>query len=103
MPRIIAGTYEIQEEIGAGGGGVVYLGQHLRLDKKVVLKADKRRLSTSQEALKREVNILKELSQTYIPQVYDFVQEDGIVYTVMDFIEGESLDKLLGRIRPSRR
>lgn len=97
MPRIIAGTYEIQEEIGAGGGGVVYLGQHLRLDKKVVLKADKRRLSTSQEALKREVNILKELSQTYIPQVYDFVQEDGIVYTVMDFIEGESLDKLLGR------
>lgn len=97
MPRIIAETYEIQEKIGAGGGGIVYLGQHLRLDKKVVLKADKRRLSTSQEALKREVNILKELSHTYIPQVYDFVQEDGIVYTVMDFIDGESLDKLLGR------
>ena len=56
---------------------VVYLGQHLRLDKKVVLKADKRRLSTSQEALKREVNILKELSQTYIPQVYDFVNSNS--------------------------
>ncbi len=97
MSRIIAGMYEIQERIGAGGGGIVYLGRHLRLDKKVVLKADRRRLSTGAEALRREVDMLKGLSHTYIPQVYDFVQEDGMVYTVMDFIEGESLDKLLAR------
>lgn len=97
MSQIIAGIYEIQEKIGAGGGGVVYLGRHTRLDKKVVLKADKRTLSTGTEALRREVDMLKNLSHTYIPQVYDFVQENGTVYTVMDFIEGESLDKLLGR------
>lgn len=41
--------------------------------------------------------MLKNLSQSYIPQVYDFVQENGVVYTVMDYIEGESLDKLLAR------
>lgn len=97
MSRIIAGMYEIDRQIGAGGGGVVYLGRHLRLDKQVVLKADKRRLSTGTETLRREVDMLKGLSQTYIPQVYDFVQEDGVVYTVMDYIDGESLDKLLGR------
>lgn len=97
MAQVIAGLYEIQEKIGAGGGGVVYLGRHLRLEKQVVLKADKRRLSTGTEALRREVNVLKDLSHTYIPQVYDFVQEDGVVYTVMDFIEGESLDKLIAR------
>lgn len=97
MSRIIAGIYEIQEEIGAGGGGVVYMGRHLRLEKKVVLKADKRTLSAGVEVLRREVDMLKELSHTYIPQVYDFVQEDGVVYTVMDYIEGESLDKLIGR------
>ena len=97
MSRIIAGMYEIDRQIGAGGGGVVYLGHHLRLDKQVVLKADKRRLSTATEALRREVDMLKGLSHTYIPQVYDFVQEDGVVYTVMDYIDGESLDKMLGR------
>lgn len=97
MSRVIAGIYELQKEIGSGGGGIVYLGRHLRLKKQVVLKADRRTLDTKDEVLRREVDMLKGLSHTYIPQVYDFVQEDGVVYTVMDFIEGESLDKLLQR------
>lgn len=95
MSQIIAGLYEIEEKIGAGGGGIVYLGQHIRLKKKVVLKADKRSLNTDEASLRREVDFLKGLSNTYIPQVYDYVQENGIVYTVMDYIDGESLDKLL--------
>lgn len=99
MSQVIAGIYEIQKEIGSGGGGIVYLGRHLRLEKQVVLKADRRTLDTSPEALRREVDMLKGLSHRYIPQVYDFVQEDGVVYTVMDFIEGESFDKLLRRGR----
>ena len=97
MGQIIASTYELLREIGSGGGGVVYLGQHLRLNKLVVLKADKRTLTAKPEALRREVDALKSLSHTYIPQVYDFVQEDGVVYTVMDYIDGESLDKPLKR------
>ena len=43
------------------------------------------------------MDLLKILSQTYIPQVYDYVEQDGVVYTVMDYIEGESLDKLIAR------
>lgn len=97
MAEVIAGLYEIKEQIGAGGGGIVYLGRHIRLEKDVVLKADKRRLSASREALRREVDMLKNLRQTYIPQVYDFVEENGVVYTVMDYIEGESFDKILSR------
>lgn len=97
MSQIIASTYEIVQQIGAGGGGVVYLARHLRLGKWVVLKADKRTLSTQPEVLRREVDALKNLSHTYIPQVYDFIVEDGTVYTVMDYIEGESLDKPLKR------
>ena len=97
MSQIIAGMYEIVRQIGAGGGGVVYLGRHLRLGKWVVLKADRRTLSAKPETLRREVDALKDLSHTYIPQVYDFVVEDGVVYTVMDYIEGESLDKPLKR------
>lgn len=97
MSHIIASTYEILGEIGSGGGGVVYLAKHLRLGKQVVLKADKRTLATKPEVLRREVDALKNLSHTYIPQVYDFVAEDGVVYTVMDYIQGESLDKPLKR------
>ena len=97
MSQVIAGIYELHKQIGSGGGGIVYLGRHLRLEKEVVLKADKRRLSTRPEMLRREVDMLKGLSHMYIPQVYDFVQENGVVYTVMDFIGGESLDKMLER------
>lgn len=97
MPQVIASTYEIKEKLGSGGMGVVYMGEHLRLGKPVVLKADKRTLTTKPEVLRQEVDALKNLSHTYIPQVYDFVAEGDTVYTVMDFIEGESLDKSLAR------
>ena len=94
---LIAGTYRLISQIGAGGGGIVYLGEHIRLGKQVVLKADRRTLTANPEALRREVDALMNLSHTYIPQVYDFIEENGIIYTVMDFIEGESFDKPLSR------
>lgn len=97
MAKIIASTYEVIEKIGSGGGGNVYLAKHLRLGKKVVLKADKRKITARPELLRREVDILKELSHSHIPQVYDFFVEDETVYTAMEYIEGESLDRPLKR------
>lgn len=97
MAQIIAATYEVEKRLASGGGGVVYLARHLRLGKQVVLKADKRSLTARVDDLRREVDSLKNLSHTYIPQVYDFFVEDGTVYTVMDYIEGESLDRPLAR------
>lgn len=97
MSNIIDSTYEIIGKLGAGGGGVVYLANHLRLGKKVVLKVDKRSINTRAELLRREVDILKELNHTYIPQVYDYFIEDGFSYTVMDYVDGESLNKVLER------
>lgn len=97
MEQIIASTYEVIEKLGSGGGGNVYLARHKRLDKKVVLKADKRKITTSPELLRREVDVLKNLRHPNIPQVYDFFVENDTVYTVMDYIQGESLDKALKR------
>ena len=97
MGQIVGSIYQMIKKIGSGGGGNVYLAVHLRLGKKVVLKADKRKITTRPELLRREVDILKNLRHSYIPQVYDFFEENGMVYTVMDFIEGESLDKPLKR------
>ncbi len=97
MSKIIHSTYEIVKIIGSGGGGVVYLANHLNLNKKIVLKADKRKITTRPELLRREVDVMKNLSHTYIPQVYDFFIENDTVYTAIDYIEGESFDKPLKR------
>lgn len=97
MEEVIASTYRIIKKLGSGGGGNVYLADHLRLNKKVVLKADKRRVTTKTTLLRREADVLKNLNHPNIPKVYDFFVEDDTVYTVMDYIEGESLDRPLKR------
>ena len=97
MSKMIGSTYELVKELGSGGGGVVYLANHLRLGKQVVLKADKKNITTRPEILRREVDILKNLKHPYIPQVHDYFIEDGKAYTAMELIPGESLNKPLGR------
>ncbi|MBQ7681543.1 MAG: protein kinase [Oscillibacter sp.] len=99
MATILKDTYELREKLGAGGGGEAYMGYHLRLQKDVVIKRDKNP-SADEKKLRQEVDTLKSLSHTYIPQVYDFIRDGDDAYTVMDFIDGESLDKPLERGEP---
>ena len=65
-------TYDIIGQVGEGGGGSVYKAYHKRLQKEVVIK---RMHVKSQNELKnrQEVNILKNLRNSYLPQVYDFL------------------------------
>ncbi len=89
-------TYQIIKELGHGGKGVVYLANHLRLKRQVVLKMEKVS-SRSREAASREVDVLKLLKHQYIPVVYDYFADGDRAVTVMDYIKGESLDKPLKR------
>ena len=66
MAEIIASTYEVIRKIGSGGGGTVYLANHLRLHKQVVVKAYKGQLSGQPEMLRREVDVLKDLNHPRI-------------------------------------
>lgn len=91
---ILDGIYEIIREIGHGGTGIIYLARHLRLQKLVVLKKIKENY-TGQVNVRGEVDILKRLHHTYLPQVYDFRQIGSTVYTVMDYIEGHDLQYYL--------
>ena len=87
--------YEVIEKIGSGGLGSVYLARHKNLNTKVVLKAEKVKKKISEVQLRREVDILKTLKHPYIPVVYDYFVEDNMAYTVMEYIEGESLEKFM--------
>ena len=95
----IGNTYVIDGEIGSGSGGIVYKAWHKRLQKPVVLKKMKITRSNINEN-RRETDILKRLRHSYLPGVIDFIDVNGEVFTVMDYIEGQSLSAVMkkGRI-----
>lgn len=88
---ILENTYEILEEIGSGGGGIVFKAKHLRLQTDVVVKKIKDEVRGKVKS-RQEADILKNLKHPYLPRVYDFIETENGVYTVMDFIQGENLD-----------
>lgn len=94
--EIFAGTYQVMEEIGKGGAGIIYKAYHLNLQKYVVLKKIKDNCVGALDA-RGEADILKALHHTYLPQVYDFLQIGQEIYTVMEYIEGKDLKYYLDR------
>ena len=88
--QILQDTYQIVDEIGEGGAGVIYLAIHLRLQKYVVVKKIKEGVVGRMDT-RKEVDMLKSLHHKFLPQVYDFFQEGSDVYTVLDYIEGNDL------------
>lgn len=88
-------VYRIEEELGAGGGGVVYKAWHKRLQKYVVIKEIIGSSKANVDIQRNEVEALKNVKSEYLPQVFDFIESHGRVFTVMEFINGESFDKLL--------
>jgi len=96
LPNLSDPTYQIEAELGSGGGSVVYKAWHTRLQKYVVLKRIKDESGLIQSGLQRgEVDILKNLKHTYLPQLYDFLDDPSGVYTVIEFIPGRSFAELL--------
>jgi len=91
-------TYNVLEEIGRGSGGVVFKAYHNRLHKMVVLKKIN---SPSSSALRnrQEVDVLKNLNHTYLPQVLDFFETGEGIFTVMSYIPGKSLKQLVNEGR----
>lgn len=96
--RKLNDTYTLMDEIGSGGGGVVYRAYHERLRVDVVVKKIKENVKGILES-RAEADILKNIKHTYLPRVYDFLEIDHEVYTVMDYIPGKSLDKALKETR----
>lgn len=86
--------YQVLAKIGQGSGGIVYKALHKRLNKYVVIKQLKHAGQNAADS-RKEVDLLKQLKHTYLPQVLDFIQENGQTYTVMDFVDGSDMDTLI--------
>lgn len=92
VPEQLFGTYRVLNKIGQGGGGIVYKAIHTRLQKEVVIKQIKNPNGIFD---RNETDMLKGIKHSYLPQVLDFIEQDGEVYTIIDFISGSDIDKLV--------
>ena len=88
-------TFRIETKLGTGGSGAVYKAWHTRLRKYVVLKISDKNPDVSNEMLRNETEALKKVKNLHIPQVLDFISENNYCFTIMEYITGDSSDKLL--------
>lgn len=98
--EVIDGKYEILREIGRGGMSVVYLAMDKRLNKQWAIKEfrkdkDDAGKQVALKALLDEANLMKRLDHPTLPRIVDIIDDNTTVYIVMDYIEGESLNKVL--------
>lgn len=97
---VIDGKYEILREIGHGGMSVVYLAMDTHLNKQWAVKEIKKKGSGKNDeiivnSLLAEANLMKRLDHAALPRIVDIIDNGVTIYVVMDYIEGESLDKIL--------
>jgi eukaryotic-like serine/threonine-protein kinase len=102
---VVGGKFRIERVIAEGGMGLVVAATHLDLDQLVALKffraevgADRRSLL---ERFTREAKAAARLKSEHVARVFDVsVTDDGRPYMVIEYLEGQSLDRLLDENGP---
>jgi Protein kinase domain len=98
LQEATAGDYEILGELGRGGMAAVYLATDVALNRKVAIKTMLPELTSRQSMVarfKREAQMAAGLSHPHIVQIFTVKQTPKIVFFVMKFIEGRSLDSII--------
>jgi eukaryotic-like serine/threonine-protein kinase len=97
-PGTLLGPYEILSLLGVGGMGEVYKARDTRLARIVAIKVVSRRLASDRDfraRFDREAHLVSRLNHPNICTLYDVGRQDGLDYLVIEYIEGESLARLL--------
>lgn len=97
---VIDGKYEILREIGRGGMSIVYLAMDTHLNKQWAVKEIRKKGNGKNDeiivnSLLAEANMMKKLDHPSLPRIVDIIDNGVTIFVVMDYIEGESLDKVL--------
>jgi len=97
----LAARYKLQRELGQGGMAKVFLAHDLKYERAVAIKVLRPDLAAEVGAARflREIQIAARLHHPHILPLYDSDQADGLVYYVMPYIEGETLQRRLARER----
>ncbi|WP_157250651.1 serine/threonine-protein kinase [Nonomuraea typhae] len=97
----LAGRYRLDTRIGAGGMGEVWRGEDIVLARTVAVKVLLPGRMDDSGFLARfqgEARAMATINHAGVVDVYDYGVSGDTVYLVMKFVDGESLDKLLGRL-----
>jgi serine/threonine-protein kinase len=102
-PRVFSGRYELTHLIARGGMAQVYRARDRQLDRPVALKVLFPELSVDRafvERFRREAQAAANLSHPNIVPVYDWGEDDGSYFIVMEFIDGRPLSAVLRDSEP---
>lgn len=95
LARTIAGRYVVTERIGAGGMGTVYRARHEIVGRDVAIKFLAPELAldaTSRSRFLREAKAANRINHEHIIDITDYGEtQDGLVYLVMEFLDGRPL------------
>ena len=92
--------FELLEALGSGGMGVVYKARQLRLNRVVALKMILSGAHATPEERRRfrqEAEVIARLRHPNIVQIYEFGEQNGVPYLVLEYVNGGSLAARLGR------
>ena len=96
------GNYEIINQIGVGGMGVVYLATDRKLDRKVAIKILNEEFSRDESNLQRFVSEAKAASALNHPNIltiYEFGEAEDARFIVSEYIEGKTLREVISESR----
>ncbi len=92
------GGYLLEEEIGRGSMGMVYRGKQFALGREIAIKVLPRTLAKDASYVARfirEAQIIAGLNHPNIVQIYDAGQQRGMLYFVMEYVQGPTIGSLL--------
>ena len=101
LGRVIDGRYRVEKSIGEGGMGIVYAISHAVLGKRMALKVLRGEMAKDAEVVQRfmqEAQSATSIGHPNIIDISDFGRlPDGSVYFVMEYLDGESVSKMISR------